>query len=78
MTYAAKDLSLKTREINIYFSKSGRIDRVSINNRVENILYTSREQLEYYPDSIYSIIKTQEVELLGKNTYIITGKFIPF
>lgn len=72
--YIALEDKLKTRRIEI--SKSGtRIKSIRILNRTSNFLYKSTETLAYFPDSIYVINKDQQVQLLGKNTYLITGRF---
>ncbi|WP_256009505.1 hypothetical protein [Desertivirga xinjiangensis] len=73
--YSAKEDKLRTRKICISKSASGEIDHIYILNENSNFLYSSEEELNYYPDSLYQIIKHQKVSLLGANTYIISGKF---
>ena len=73
--YTAKDADLKTRRILISKTKQGAIRQISIYNEVNNALYNTRETLNYFPDSVYTIDKYQKVRLLGANTYKITGKF---
>ncbi|MFD0749791.1 hypothetical protein ACFQZS_06535 [Mucilaginibacter calamicampi] len=75
ITYTAKDADLRTRRILIDKAKDGSIKQITINNQVNNALYNTRETLNYFPDSVYTIEKYQKVKLLGANTYKITGKF---
>jgi hypothetical protein len=39
-----------------------------------NSLYTSKDSLSYYPDSLYEIKKTQQIKLMSKKEYRVTGK----
>ena len=73
--YLAKEDKLRTKKIRITKSASGKISHIYILNKSSNFLYSSEEELNYYPDSLYQIIKHQNVQLLGANTYIISGKF---
>lgn len=73
--YISTDTSLKTRKVQIGFSSEGTVKHISIVNKISNPLYTSTEQLNYFPDSIYSINKDQDVQVIGKNTYQIVAKF---
>ena len=75
LIYRAKDPLLKTREIII--KKDGdRVKWIMIFNHTKNILYETVEKLSYFPDSLYLIQKSQQVKLLGKDTYRISGTFI--
>ena len=73
--YTAKDSELRTRRILISKTKEESVKQIAIYNQVNNALYNTRETLNYYPDSAYTIEKYQKVKLLGANTYKITGKF---
>lgn len=73
--YVAADSSLRTREINITKDSGGRIRKITILNQVDNMLYSSTEQLLYIPDSVYQISKQQHVAIIGDNRYFINGKF---
>lgn len=75
ITFTALDEKLKTREIEITYSQAGTIKRIAIKNHTQNNLFTSDEFLEYYPDSLYQIVKRQEVKVLGTNNYWILGEF---
>jgi hypothetical protein len=73
ITYSANDEDLKTKRIEIFFEK-GILAKIKINSTVDNLLYQSKEDLEYIPDSAYSIKKYQKVIFLGENNYLIKGK----
>lgn len=75
-SYTAMDTNLKVRKIRL--ERTGaRISSIEISSRVNNEIYTSTEILKYYPDSLYSILKEQDVRALGNNTYKIEGKIKP-
>ena len=75
-TYTALDTSLKVRKIRL--ERNGeKISSIEISSRVNNEIYTSAETLNYYPDSLYTIKKQQNVKGLGNNTYKIEGKIKP-
>ncbi len=73
LIYSAKEEDLRTRKIIIDF-KGNTPSRFSIENKTSNYLYTSIEDLTFYPDSLYIIHKKQKVVLLGGNDYKIVGK----
>lgn len=75
-TYTALDTSLKVRKIRLE-RKAKKISSIEISSRVNNEIYTSTEILKYYPDSLYTINKEQNVKGLGDNTYKIKGKIKP-
>lgn len=71
--YTAKLPELNTKKIII--RKSGdKIGYVVIANSVSNFLYSSKERLTYYPDSLYRIEKKQQIKIIGQNRYFIEGK----
>ncbi len=75
LIYRAKDSLLKTQEVII--KKDGdRVKWILIYNHTKNILYETAEKLSYFPDSLYLIQKSQQVRLLGKDTYRISGTLI--
>lgn len=74
ITYKANSPDLKTSEIMV--KKDGdKVKWILIFNYTKNMLYENSEKLTYYPDSAYIIVKAQTVRLLGKNLYVIKGKF---
>jgi len=74
--YLAKDSKLKTKKIIIDKSENGKINHIIILNGVINSLYTSSEELHYYPDSLYIIRKKQKILIIGSNDYSVTGQII--
>ena len=54
---------------------NGKVRSIQILIGNSNILYTSKDTLSYYPDSLYQIKKTQHIKLLNEKSYRITGKF---
>jgi len=72
--YTAKEDDLKTQKIEIDL-KNGLPVKFKINSKMDNLLYHNTEELEFYPDSVYSINKHQKIMLLGENNYLIKGIF---
>ncbi len=75
LIYRTTNPDLRTREIIVSKTKQGVIQKILIRNEVNNLLYTTRETLAYFPDSAYEIDKYQKVKLLKANTYKIAAKF---
>lgn len=73
VVYMAKTPELKTREIVITRNKDSSVKWIMIFNASKNILYQTTEVLAYYPDSAYTIKKSQHVRFLGTNNYFIRG-----
>lgn len=73
IVYTTKDPDLKTQKIIIDLTK-GKPTHFHIETKVDNLLYHTAEHLEFYPDSLYEIKKSQKVVLLGNNNYKIIGK----
>lgn len=74
-SYTALNNKLRTRSIFIKKNKSGSITDLVMVNITKNYLYSASEELRYIPDSMYRIVKKQEVILLGNNSYEISGIF---
>lgn len=74
MMFTAKEADLKTQKIEINF-KNGLPVKFKIISKTDNLLFHSTEELEFYPDSLYSIKKHQKVLLIGENNYLIKGFF---
>jgi hypothetical protein len=74
--YLAKNSKLKTKAININKSETGKIIHIFILNEVNNYLYSSREELHYFPDSLYSIRKKQKIQIIGSNDYAVSGRIM--
>lgn len=73
--YSSLDPSLKTKKITILLNENGDILSLEIENQIENWIYTAQEKLFYAPDSLYEIVKDQNIRLVGHNTYKIKGQF---
>jgi hypothetical protein len=71
--YKSNDADLKTQKIEISLSH-GKPTKIHIETSANNLLYQTKENLDFYPDSLYRIQKNQNVILLGKNNYQIVGK----
>jgi hypothetical protein len=72
--YKALEPELTTREILIKLA-DGKVKYMMIINDTHNMIYTTREKLSYFPDSLYLIQKSQKVRFLGVNNYDIRGSF---
>lgn len=55
--------------------KAEKINSIHIEIRNKNPLYTSVDELNYYPDSVYEITKTQAIKLKEPKTYEVRGVF---
>lgn len=71
--YSVLDSGLRTRSVSIRKDNQGRIREISISNSTRNELYQTSEELTYIPDSMYRIVKKQDVIILGRNEYEIKG-----
>lgn len=72
--YLANDSTLRTRKI-VIIKNGDRVKEITIQNVVKNYLYSTQENLTYFPDSLYLINKHQNVWLIGENDYLISGRF---
>ncbi|MGZ3872287.1 MAG: hypothetical protein ACXVJD_05190 [Mucilaginibacter sp.] len=72
VVYKTKDKNLRVQQILIRRNNQ-KIKEITILALTENILYKTTEKLSYYPDSLYSIEKFQQVRLMGSNHYSIRG-----
>lgn len=70
--YSAKTPDLRTTKIMIKKEK-GKVKWIVMYNHTKNMLYETKEKLSYFPDSVYQIVKSQHVKLMGQNLYVITG-----
>ena len=72
--YNTTTRNLKTQKI-IIKQTDGKVKWILIRNHTKNILYENTEELSYFPDSLYQIVKSQHVRLMNKNLYNIKGVF---
>ena len=73
-TYISDNEKVPVKEVTIYKS-SGKVTGISIVVKNNNILYSSTDRLIYYPDSVYQVVKQQNIKLLSKRNYLIKGMF---
>ena len=74
LTYEAKEEDLQTRKLDIHLYDED-VYSVIIVNRVNNAIYTSQQYLTYAPREGYTIKKTQDVTVMGKDDYEIEVSF---
>ncbi|MGE8428287.1 MAG: hypothetical protein ACN6O7_10435 [Sphingobacterium sp.] len=75
--FTAKKKDLQIQKLRIEFDKNEKVKHIAIDKKITNTLYDSQEKLDYYTDSLYRIVKLQDVQGLDANQYEIEGKFIP-
>jgi len=73
VVYKALSDDLRTREVRVV-STGDKVHSIFIENSAANELYESNEKLSYFPDSLYRIVKKQQVRIIGANNYEIVGK----
>lgn len=75
--FTAKKKELQIQKLRIEFDRNNeKVKHIHIDKKIANSLYDSNEKLDYYSDSLYSIIKLQDVQGLDANQYEIIGKFV--
>jgi hypothetical protein len=72
LIYRARYPELKMHQMLIK-KVDGKVIWVLIFNHTKNLLYQTTEKLSYFPDSLYTIEKDQQVRLMGRNTYTVQG-----
>lgn len=75
--FTAKKKELQIQKLRIEFDRNEKVKHIYIDKKIANTLYDSQEKLDYYSDSLYRIVKLQDVQGLDANQYEIEGKFIP-
>lgn len=73
VAYVATDDELRTKKILLEKGPDGKLKHIEINNHTSNFLYSSTEKLSYYPDKGYTIEKTQQIRVIGRNHYTINA-----
>jgi len=75
--FTAKKEELQILKLRIEFDRNNeKVKHIHIDKKIANSLYDSNEKLDYYSDSLYSIVKLQDVQGLDANQYEIIGKFV--
>jgi len=72
--YSSDDEKVPVKKVEV-FKKNGAVKGLRILVINTNTLYNSVDTLSYYPDSIYQIIKKQDIRFLNTKEYKITGRF---
>jgi hypothetical protein len=73
-TYLAQNEKVPVKSVKILRSNK-QVTGIEIIIKNENYLYTSTDTLSYYPDKRYEVRKTQQIKLMNKKQYRITGIF---
>jgi len=73
-TYKAIKAATDIQQVDIY-SKNDQINRVLIQRHVDNTSLSSKQTLEYIPDSVYVIKNSQQIAVMGKEATEVIGKF---
>lgn len=74
--FTAKKKTLQIQKLRIEFDKNEKVKHIHIVKKITNSLYDSDEKLDYYSDSLYRIVKLQDVQGLDPNQYEIIGQFV--
>ena len=74
VSYSSRNEQVPIKKIQIN-KRNGVVTGLEIMIHNSNYLYSSTDTLRYYPDSLYSIKKAQQIKLLSPKRYQITGKF---
>lgn len=73
-TYLATSDKIPVKKLEITY-RNDKIYGIKILIANTNHLYSSKDSLSYYPDSLYAIKKVQQIKLMEQKSYSITGKF---
>lgn len=73
--YTALNKKNLVQRIEVDWNLAKKPSGIRIFQLTKNMIYRAADTLSYYPDSIYSIHKKQEVRVLGTTVYTIEGKF---
>jgi hypothetical protein len=73
-TYTSNSDKIPVKKVEVAYQNE-KIKAIKIFVTNTNNLYTSKDTLSYYPDSLYQIKKTQSIKLMDEKKYQITGKF---
>lgn len=73
-TYTSHSDKIPVKKVEITFLQ-GKVSAIRILVTNTNDLYTSKDTLTYYPDSLYEIKKSQQIKLMDEKKYQITGRF---
>jgi hypothetical protein len=68
ISYISDNEKVPVKSLTVSY-KDGKPVGIDILMETTNLLYTSRDILTFYPDSIYQVRKTQKIKLLNKKEY---------
>jgi hypothetical protein len=72
--YLTENKKIPVKKLEIIY-RNDKVYGIKIFITNTNSLYTSKDSLSYYPDSLYQINKTQQIKLMDEKKYIVTGRF---
>lgn len=72
--YLAKDSTLSIKKIIIIYKDS--IASIYILKKISNLIYSSFQEIFYYPKMIFQISGYQDIILIGKRTYFIRDNIL--
>ncbi|WP_316793869.1 hypothetical protein [Pedobacter frigoris] len=73
-TYISDNEKVPVKEIEISYTLN-KVSKLLVVIKNNNSLYTSSDSLFYYPDTLYKIVKSQQIKLLSDKNYKVTGRF---
>lgn len=73
-TYSSNSDKIAVKKLEVT-TENGKILAIKIFVANLNSLYTSRDSLSYYPDSLYEIKKVQHIKLMDQKKYDVIGRF---
>jgi len=74
--YTSNSAKIAVKKLEVT-SENGKILAIKIFVANINSLYTAKDSLSYYPDSLYEIKKVQHIKLMEEKKYEVIGKFKP-
>jgi hypothetical protein len=72
--YSSNNEKVPVKELVVIY-KNNEVFGIKVLIKNTNSLYTSIDTLTYYTDSLYQVKKMQNIKLLSKKSYTITGSF---
>ena len=73
-SYTSSEDKIPVKKLSV-ISRNGKVTGIIILIKNNNILYRSVDSLVYYPDSVYQVIKHQNIRFLSDKTYTVKGNF---
>lgn len=74
-TYTTQSAKIPVKKVEIVYDVHQKVKALKIFVVNTNDLYTSKDTLSYFADSLYQIKKVQQIRLMKEKKYEITGKF---